>query len=291
MCLKTLKQLIAIARFSALEHLGTPAVLLLTLTAIIGTMLLPLFQFQRFSEDGRLARDCGLATTFLFGIFLICGCMASLHRTLKNGTAAIALTKPLSRGVWFCGHLGGTILTLFWFLLTMGAATLTAEACSPRYHTSGSYADLHSLFCALLFPIAALVFGALNHRLRGCRFTLTAALSLPLLLWITPLFPKQLHWGSLSLLITIALFLIQVLALAGMFALVSPPGLMVCLTFFFTGATLILAHGAAYLPLDALAYGGTVSARIILLLLPQSIAGFLLFTWMGIQLLSRREAV
>lgn len=288
---RSLLQIATIARFSALEHLGTPVILLLTLAASVGTLVLPLFQFQRFSEDGRLARDCGLATTFLFGLFLAVGCAAKIYRTLTDGTAAIALTKPLTRGRWFCGQLCGSALVLLWFLTTMSAAILTAEACSPQYHTTGAYADVASILRALLFPVGALVLGALNNRFRNGRFTLTAALCLPCLLWMTIALPNHLHWGSLTLLPAIALFLVQVLALASALATRLSPGIFTSITLFLTFLVLGFGNGSAYLPLDLLSNGGAVPLQLLLLLLPQTLAALLLFGWAGIYSLRQKESV
>ena len=288
---RSLSQIITIARFSALEHLGTPVILLLTLAASVGTLVLPLFQFQRFSEDGRLARDCGLATTFLFGILLAVGCAAKIYRTLTDGTAAIALTKPLTRGRWFCGQLCGSALVLLWFLLTMGAAIITAEACSPQYHTTGAYADVPTILRALLFPVGALMLGALNNRFRNGRFTLTAALCLPCLLWITVALPAQRHLGSLTLLPAIALFLIQILTLASALATRLSPGIFTGITLLLTFLTLCFGHGAAYLPLDLLSKGGSVPPTLILFLIPQTLAALLFFGWVGVYSLRQKESV
>ena len=160
-----LRKLWAIAWFSAVEVLGHPATLLLTLASAVGTLLLPLFQFQRFSEDGRLARDCGLSTALLFGTLLAIGGAGRLHRALRDGTSAIALVKPLSRGLWFCGNALGTALALGVYLLTQGAATLLAEAYSPRYHAGGSYADVWAIFMAVGVAVGALVLAALSRAL------------------------------------------------------------------------------------------------------------------------------
>lgn len=288
---KTLAQLLAIARFSALELLGTPAVLLLMLTASVGTLVLPLFQFQRFSEDGRLARDCGLATAFLFGLFLVAGSAGRLRRALTDGTAAIALTKPLSRGVWFCGQLLGSAGMLLWFLLGMSAATLTAEAFSPQYHTTGAYADVRGVLSSLLFPVVALLLGALNNRFLRGRFTLTATLALPPLLWASTLLTPDLHLGILSFPPIVFLFLIQMLALSGAATVALSPGLLACLTLGSAFLVLILPGGSAWLPLDRLAYRGAVPLDTMLCLLPQTLTFTALCLWVGSILLRRKESV
>lgn len=286
-----LSQLLAIARFSVLELLGTPAVLLMMLTASVGTLVLPLFQFQRFSEDGRLARDCGLATAFLFGLFLVAGCAGRLRRALTDGTAAIALVKPLSRGVWLGGQLLGSAALLGWFLLGMGAAVLTAEAFSPQYHTTGAYADVRGVLLSLLFPIAALLIGALNNRFRRGRFTLSAALMLTPLLGLTTLLTPDLHWGILSFPPVILLFLLQMLTLAGACAIVLPIGIITTLTLGSACLLLMLPGGAAWLPLDTLANGGHVPLNTALLLLPQTLFSIALGLGIGITLLNRKESV
>ena len=119
-------QLRAIAWITVLEALGHPATLLLTLASAAGTLALPLFQFQRFTEDGRLARDCGLATAMFFGVLLAAGGACRLTRALGDGTSAVALTKPVSRGLWLCGHALGTGVALMAYWLTQGAAVFAA---------------------------------------------------------------------------------------------------------------------------------------------------------------------
>jgi hypothetical protein len=284
-------QLSAIARFSVVELLGTPAVLLMMLTASMGSLVLPLFQFQRFSEDGRLARDCGLATAFLFGLFLVAGSAGRLRRALTDGTAAIALVKPLSRGVWLGGQLLGSAAMLVWFLLGMSAAVLTAEAYAPQYHTTGEYADIVGVLRSLLFPIGALLLGAANNRFRRGRFTLTASLCLTPLLWMGALLAPKWHIGILSFPPIILLFLTQILTLAGAAAMRFPIGIITSLTLGSAFLFLIMPGGAAWLPLDTLAYGGAVPFRTLCLLLPQALTTTACFLWLGMTLLYRKESV
>jgi hypothetical protein len=288
---KTSRQLLAIARFSFMELLGTPAVLLMMLTASLGTLVLPLLQFQRFSEDGRLARDCGLATAFLFGLFLIAGSAGRLRRVLTDGTAAIAFVKPLSRGVWFVGQILGAAGMLVWFLLAMSAAVLTAESFSPQYHTTGAYANVSGILKSLLFPIGALLLGALNNRLRQGRFALTAALALPPLLWSTLLLTDHLHWGILTFPPIIFCFLAQLLTLASAAAMVLPIGMTTCVAIGGAFIALLLPGGAAWLPLDLLAYGGAVPFKTLLLVFPQAVAATGFFLWIGVRLLCKKESV
>ena len=286
-----LRKLWAIAWFSAVEVLGHPATLLLTLASAVGTLLLPLFQFQRFSEDGRLARDCGLSTALLFGTLLTIGGAGRLHRALRDGTSAIALVKPLSRGLWFCGNALGTTLALGVYLLTQGAATLLAEAYSPRYHAGAAYADVGAIFLAVGIAVGALVLAALNNRVRNGRFALSGSLLLPVALWALVPFASTVHWGDLTALVAVAMLLAQTAALALALGVRCPPGLTAGVTLAALAVTLAYLGGAAYLPLEPLAGGGAVPARTLLLLAPQAcfVTAFLL--WCGMGLLDTKETL
>ncbi len=285
------RKLWAVAWFTALEALGRPATLLLTLAAAAGTLALPLFQFQRFSEDGRLARDCGLATALLFGALLAVGGAGRLRGALTDGTSAIALSKPLPRGLWLCGHALGSALALGVFLLTQGAAAILAEAYSPRYHAGARYADVRAILLALGVLAAALLLAALNNRFRDARFPLSATLLMPLGLWALALALPAPHWGSLTALAAAAMLLAQLLALAVALAVVCAPGLVAGLALTALAAAMVWLGASAYLPLDALSRGGAVPAADLLLLAPQALFATGFFLWCGVRLLAAKECV
>ena len=285
-----MRKVLAVSWMSALEALSAPATLLLWLTATIGTLLLPLFQFQRFTEDGRLARDSGMATAMLFGALLVIGGATRLNRALKDGTSALALTKPLSRGAWLCGQALGTAATLLLFAIAQGAATLLAEHFSPHYHTTGTYANIPATFGAVGLAVGALVLGALNHRFRNGRFTLCASLALPLLLCIrVATLAPQLHWGALTGLLAILLGLIQLGALAFALATRCGAGLTASLTLAAGLLAMVFLQGSAYFPLDALSNGGHVPLSTLLWLLPQSLCATTFLLWCGARTLHNRE--
>ncbi len=288
-----------IAWFTAVELLGHPATLLLTLAAAAGTLVLPMLQFQRFSEDGRLARDCGIATALLLGLCIAIGGAGRLYRALNDGTSAIALVKPLRRGLWFVGQALGTLLAVVICLTTQSAALLIAEAYSPQYHSIfQSYANVHGLLIAIAVLLGAFVAAALLNRFRAARFPLTAGLCMPLFLWgFVPVVallpwaefpPTVLHWGSLSALVPILLLLAQLIALASALAVKLPPGATATLTLLALLGGLRFLYASAYLPLDALSQGGAVSVGTMLYLLPQTLTFSALALWCGTQLLHRR---
>lgn len=286
-----MRRFFTIARFAALETLGHPGTLLLTLASAAGILVLPLFQFQRFSEDGRLARDCGLATAFLFGLILVAGAACRVTQGLKNGTAAVALVKPVTRAQWFCAQTAGSLFALLLFLLAQGAAVLIAEACSPQYHTTGRYADVAGILRTEALAALALIGAALNHRFRNGRFPLTGMVLLPLLLWCAVPFLPAVHWGNLSALLAGGLFLIQAAAIAAALALAAAPGVTVSLTLLVALGLMIFGGGAAFLPLDALANGGSLSCTTLLLLLPQTLCVSVFALWCGARLLEGRHDI
>lgn len=281
----------AVAWFTAVEVLGHPALLLLTLASAAGTLLLPFFQFQRFSEDGRLARDCGLSTALLFGALIAIGGAARLRRALTDGTAAIALSKPLPRGLWLCGHALGTGAALAVYLLAQAAAVLLAEAYSPRYHAGGTYADVPGLLSALGAAAAALALAAAANRFRDARFALSAMVLLPAALWALVPFAPHPHWGTLSAVPAVAMLLAQTVALATALAVWCPAGLTAGLTAVALAGCLVFLGGVAYLPLGPLAGGGAVPWGTLAWLAPQTLCATAFFLWCGTGLLNARATV
>ena len=281
--------MIVLARVALLEALGHPVTLLLTLASVVVTLALPMLQFQQFTEDGRLARDCGLSTAMLIGLVLAAGGACRLTRALQDGTAALALTKPFSRSLWLCGHAAGTALSLALYLFAQGGAVLVAEWCSPRYHAGERFANARVLGVAFALTAGALALAALNHRFRRGRFLLTASLLLPLGLWGMCCVLPGIHWGSLSALAAIGLWLAQATACAAALAVFCPPGVTVGLTLAFSAVAMAFFGGSAYLPLDRLADGGAVPWRVLAALTPQSVCATVCFLWCGAQALRIRE--
>lgn len=285
------RRFFTISRFAALETLGHPGTLLLTLASAAGILVLPLFQFQRFSEDGRLARDCGLATTLFFGLILVAGAACRLTNALRDGTAAVALVKPISRATWFSAQVVGTLFAVALFLLTQGAAVLIAEAYSPQYHTTGRFADVVGILQAEGMIVLALIGAALNNRFRSARFPLTGMFLLPLMLWCVVPFLPSVHLGNLTALLAEGALLIQLAAIAGTLALFLTPGMTVSFTVVIALLLMVFGGGAAFLPLDALANGGHVAPINLLLLLPQTCCVTAFALWCGARILEGRHAI
>lgn len=279
----------AIVRVSLLEALGRPIALLLTFASAGWILVLPMLQFQRFSEDGRMARDCGLAMAFLFGLVFVIGSAGRLRESLGNGTAAAVLVKPVSRGFWMVGQCVGGMLAAGLFLAVQVAVVILAEAYSPTYRLDGQYARVGALLWCCGGVLVPLVLGALNQWLRRGRFVLTAVVGMPIVAWLMVLLSGAGHvWGMVSAGLAIGLGLVQIAAVAMAFATRCTAGLTMVLSVVFVLVWMYGLNGAAYLPLDALSMGGAVPVRTLFFLLPQAMAVVAVALWCATGLLRKR---
>ncbi len=180
-----IRALLGTARATFWEVAQEPSALLLSLAAVTLTTLIPIFQFHQMGEAGRLARDSGLACLLMFGLPLaIMGASATVHRELTDGTASVALVKPLPRGLFLVGPFVGIagVCTVFWWSVTV--AMLLAERASERMIDTGmeilDVKDARLSAFALLTPCAVLGVAALLNCLKRVRFGVAAFFGLPI---------------------------------------------------------------------------------------------------------------
>jgi hypothetical protein len=171
------RQFGAVASATLTEGLQQPAALLLALTGVVATALVPLLQLHRFGEPGRLARDGGLAYQLTIGLLLATGAAgAALHAEITRGTAAAALSKPVPRDLFLLGKFAGVarLTARFWFCLL--AATLLAERVPERLdETTGLLlTDTRAQLALLAAPALALAGAAFLHYRRKARFGVAA---------------------------------------------------------------------------------------------------------------------
>lgn len=173
------RQLRAIASSTATELLETPAVLLLTLTGVLATALIPVLQLHQFDEPGRLPRDGGLAYQLVIGLVLaVVSASASFHDEIENGTASAALAKPVDRYTFLVGKWLGVLSVTFRFWFCILATTMLAERITERFVTVGEFryvTDSAAQLAVLLVPILSLVIAGVLHNRRHLRFCKTAA--------------------------------------------------------------------------------------------------------------------
>jgi len=182
---RTAKQVWAIARTTVTEAIQQPIAFLLQLTAVLTALLVPVFQFHRFGEDGRLARDSGLSCMLVFGLVLAAGTAGrSVADEIARGTAATAIGKPVERVTFVISKWLGVFGVVVVFWCGMLAATLTAERSSAHFVVQGQFAgyatDPLTLVLGLGGAVGALVVAAAGHYFWHRRFGVVAFLGIAL---------------------------------------------------------------------------------------------------------------
>jgi ABC-type transport system involved in multi-copper enzyme maturation permease subunit len=182
---RTVSQVLAIAGSTGLEAIQQPIAFLLLLSAVLTTLLVPVFQFHRFGEDGRLARDSGLSCMLVFGLVLAVSTAGrSVADEIARGTASAALGKPVSRVTFVLSKWLGvfSVVAVFWCAVL--AATLAAERSSAHVLATesftGSATDPFTLALGLAGMAAALALAAARHYFWRRRFGVSAFLGLTL---------------------------------------------------------------------------------------------------------------
>jgi ABC-type transport system involved in multi-copper enzyme maturation permease subunit len=182
---RTLRQVGSIAGTTVIEAIQQPVAFLILFSALLTTLLVPVFQFHRFSEDGRLARESGLSCMLVFGLVLAAGTAGrSVAKEIACGTASAVMGKPVSRVTFVLSKWLGVFLVVAIFWLGVLAATLAAERSSAHFLALESFTgyatDPATLVLGLLGLAAALGTAAVRHYVWRRRFGVTAFLGLTL---------------------------------------------------------------------------------------------------------------
>ena len=298
-----LRQFIALTVLTALEAMRQPICLLLAVTCIALTALVPLTIMHNFGEDGKLVRDSGLALHFVFGLFLAgYAASSSLSREMKSGTASAVLSKPVGREIFFLAKFTGIACLILLFSMCAASATLLSERAAEKFYSTSKFTGWHSdnrtgimLACA---PFLALFSGGLiNYKLRRPFESTAFALLLMFLLLVFFIagffdvngafapFDFRVQWRILpaSFLITMALIVLSAVAMMLSTRLSTAPTLIFSSAVFMiglmsdylfgrhAGASHVSAFLYRILPnwqhfwvSDALSNGGTIPALYIL---------------------------
>ncbi|OVE73858.1 hypothetical protein BVX94_02580 [bacterium B17] len=232
--MRKLRQFITLAGLTSLEAIRQPICLLLATTCVVLTGLVPMLTMHQFGEQGRLARDSGLALHFVFGL-LISGYIAStsLNREMKSGTASAVLSKPVSRVMFFLSKFAGIVFVIILFSLCATISTLLSERIAEKFQTSGTaygyVTDWRTGIILLCTPFAAyLLAGFLNYKIKTPFESTAFALLLLSLIGIViascfyersghaSSFTFIFQWSIInaSVLITIALLIISAIAIS-----------------------------------------------------------------------------
>ncbi len=176
---RTLGQVFAITGTTLIEAIQQPIAFLILLSAVLMTLLVPVFQFHRFSEDGRLARDSGLSCMLVFGLVLAAGTAGrSVAEEIARGTAAAVIGKPVSRATFLLAKWLGVFAVVAVFWCGVLAATLVAERCSAHFLTlpdfTGNATDPLTLTLSFAGVAVALIVAAVRHYVWRFRFGVSA---------------------------------------------------------------------------------------------------------------------
>jgi ABC-type transport system involved in multi-copper enzyme maturation permease subunit len=183
--LRAVKQIFSISRTTALEAIQEPVVFLIMLTAVLMTVMAPLFQFNRFSEDGRLARDGGLSSMLILGLVLAAGTAGrAVASEIESGTASAIIGKPVSRSIFVLAKALGIFQVVLIFWCGQLSATLIAERISAHFVTVKDFAGYATDRTTLIFSVGALLLvlliSALVHYVRRQRFGVVAFIGIAL---------------------------------------------------------------------------------------------------------------
>ncbi len=179
-----MRAILRIAGTTALEGLQQPVALLLTLTACAITGLGPLVHLFSFGEEGRLARDSGLAALMVLGLVSVAfTASATIYDELRRGTASAVLAKPVSRAQFLLGKWLGVASCVLLFSLTVTLSTLLAERTAEHFVETdvflGSCVDKYTGLGSLAALAAALLLAAALNYAKEVRFGRAALLFLP----------------------------------------------------------------------------------------------------------------
>jgi len=160
------------AGLAAVHAWRQPILLLLTVTAVALTALCPLLSLFHFDEEGKLARDGGLAFQWLFGLLAaVYGASTTLSDEMKQGTAAVVLGKPVGRAAFFLAKFAGLLAVLLSFSFCSALATLLSERVSEKFSDSselfGYVTDWQTGAMLLAAPFLSMAgAAAMNYRTR-----------------------------------------------------------------------------------------------------------------------------
>lgn len=123
-----MRRFLAIARTAAIETMSQPLSAILFPVSVLAVHVLPSLQYHRFGVPGRLARETGLSSLFVFGLlFAVPAAVRCIGRELESGTAAAVLALGVSRSLYFMARLSGVLAVFALFFVGVLSATLLSS--------------------------------------------------------------------------------------------------------------------------------------------------------------------
>ncbi|MCF7838823.1 MAG: hypothetical protein K9N49_09360 [Candidatus Marinimicrobia bacterium] len=212
------RQFFAVARLTALEAVRLPTALLLILSIVGLSSLLPVLIAHKIGEGVRLVRDSALALQWVGGL-LLAGFLAvsTLRRELGRGTAAGILVKPMPRALYFAAKYIGVLAPLLLYAWICGLATLLLTRAAAENYLLDWWgaAPLWLALPAALIPAALINY--FTRRPYPSTALLLLALTLPLAVAVSAIGggdPAALPWALAPTILLNAVSLAVLAALA-----------------------------------------------------------------------------
>lgn len=299
-----MRRFYVLVRSAALEALAEPLSAILFLVALLAVHLLPSFHFHQFGEAGRLPRECGFSAMLVFG--LVFATSASVHavgRELESGTAAMALSRPVPRPLFFCAKVVGVFVALALFGLAVSCATVLSVASSEmgRLVTNGGVCvwgpgiAAGAGFTLLAFALAAFANWAWRARFCVSACLLMAVMQPIALVSIAGLSKVPFGWGMMPAMGVLAVGCAALVAMAGACAVrLKPAAVAAVLSVavvmsFLKPVRAVLPDIHRFWLVDAFAGGGTASVGDMLSAVAAGVMLIAFWLVAGSALLMRRE--
>lgn len=197
-----MRRFMAIVRTAVIETMSQPLSAILFPVAVLAIHLLPAFQYHRFGAAGRLARETGLSSLFVFGLFFaVPAVVRVIGRELETGTAAAALALGVSRSLYFVARVAGALAVFLLFLFAVAAATALSSYSCIKASTIFSSAGVVRVWGPAIavgvagslapFAVAALLNRFANRRFCLWTCLLTVAFQLPGLAFLEDVEPLR----------------------------------------------------------------------------------------------------
>lgn len=120
-----MRKFFTIAKATAFEIVDDPLSLLILISSSALAILGPALHYHQFGEPSRMARDAGFSALFICGILFVgFGSIRSLRRELESGTASVALSRDVGRGVFFLAKYFGSLLAYLHYASSLFLLTI-----------------------------------------------------------------------------------------------------------------------------------------------------------------------
>ena len=152
-----------IARNTFKECIREPVYLVLLLLSLSLNGMMPAFALFVFRAQEKLVRDSDMATMMLFGMITAVLCASNaINREIRNGTALLVLSKPISRPLFISAKIAGicAVIIIFCFLNSLSVLIAVRVAIDQFKFDNLLFWGYQGILCAALLYAAAMNYTA-----------------------------------------------------------------------------------------------------------------------------------